>query len=120
MKRPLALVLGVVVLAGCGSSGSGDSVLRNDVAGAVAAARAGDGVLLQGALAQLRKDVAAGQASGAIDADRARRVLAAAAALASDVPGATVVKPSPTPSPTPHVVTTKKRGKGKQDEGHSD
>ena len=117
MRRPLALVVGAVVLAGCGSSSSGDPLLRSDVAGAVAAARAGDGPLLQRALAQLRKDVAAEQASGAIDADRARRVLAAAAALASDVPGATVVAVKPSPTPSPQVTAVRKRKKG---EGHSD
>ena len=122
-SRLLGLGLGVVLLAGCGSSGGGDSVLQRDAAGLADAARAGDPVAVQAALAQLRKDVAAEQAAGTVTADRAHQVLAAAAAVAADVslptPGVTF-SPTPSPAAPKPTATVQRKGKGKGDGDHKD
>lgn len=112
MRGPAASLLCAVLLgtalSGCGGSSSdltssAATVLQRDAAALKAAALAHDGARVQAALAVLRRDVAAQRAEQGLSADRADRVLAAAALVAGDVP-----PPAPvtTPSPVP-VATTK-------------
>lgn len=111
MRRTALLPsLGLVglALAGCaGSSARSDlsasaaSVLQRDAAVLAAAARAHDGLRVQAAVAALRRDVEAQRARQGLSAERADRVLSAAALVAADVP-----PPAPTPAPTPVPVAT--------------
>ena len=126
MTRPLALVLGAVVLTACGSaparsdlSAAAASLLQKDTATMTAAARAGDGSAVQAALVTLRRDVAAQRTSGGLSAARADRVLAAAAQVAADVP-APVASPAPAPTPPGNGYGKDKHGNGGGGDGNQD
>jgi hypothetical protein len=106
--RPLlALPVALVLVAGCGSgtdlSASAEALLKKDAAAVAAAARSGDGAAVQAAVAKLKADLAAQVDSGGVSAQRADRVLAAAARVASDVPAPKV---TPTPTRTASPVAT--------------
>lgn len=99
-RRALVAVAVGLVVAGCGRnedlSAPAAPVLQRDVAAVAAAARAGEPVALNAALARLRTDVAQRRSAGQLSAARATRILDAAARVALDV---TAVRPaSPAPS----------------------
>lgn len=104
----VAVAAGGLLVAGCGRnedlSAAAASVLQRDVAAVAAAARAGEPVALNAALARLRTDVAQRRSAGQLSAARATRILDAAARVALDV---TAVRPA-TPAPS------------RKSDGHSD
>ena len=120
VRWALALLVGAVLLSGCGGGGgsahsdlsaAAATLLQKDTAALAVAARAGNGSAVQAALATLRRDVTAQRAQDGLSAARAAQVLAAAAQVAVDVP-----LPSPSASPRASVstpVSTARPGRGK-------
>lgn len=108
MRRALALLVGTVLLSGCGGgsphsdlSAAAATLLQKDTAALAVAARAGNGSAVQAALATLRRDVTAQRAQDGLSAARAERVLAAAGQVALDVP-----VPARTAAPVPAATLT--------------
>ena len=121
----LLAVFLVGALAGCGSatpsakdlSPAAASLLQKDAAALAAAARSGDRTGALAALDVLKRDVAAQQSTQGLSAERATRVLSAAAVVVGDLP-------APTVAPTVSVSAPPangKHGKGEhKSEDHSD
>lgn len=114
MRRALALLVGTVLLSGCGGgsphsdlSAAAATLLQKDTAALAVAARAGNGSAVQAALATLRRDVTAQRAQDGLSAARAERVLAAAGQVALDVPvSARTAAPVPAATLTPTSTST--------------
>ena len=123
----LLAVFLVGAVAGCGSSTpsakdlspAAASLLQKDAAALAAAARSGDRTGALAALAVLKRDVAAQQNTQGLSAERATRVLSAAAVVVGDLPA-----PAQTVAPTAPVSAPPAsggHGKGEhKSEDHSD
>jgi hypothetical protein len=122
VRAGVGVALGAVLLAGCagGEEISADAarVLDQDVDVITQSARAGDAARVQRALLQLRQHVEQYQAKDELSDERASRILAAGARVATSVRPATRATTTPTPRPEP-----KDDGKGDEkggDDGKGD
>lgn len=125
-RRPIGLLVGMLLLAGCGGShpalsSSAASVLQKDADALAAAARSGNRAALKAAYDALQADLARQRSSGGVTAARADSVLAAAQrVLADGQAAAPVVTPSPVattarpaaPAPRHHKGHKKAEGGG--------
>jgi hypothetical protein len=100
-SRAVALVLGSVLLAGCGQEAAltagASSRLSSDVARLRTAAVSGTSAQVASAADALRSDVADLRARGDLSAERAAAVLDQLARVLAD----TAARPAPTPTATP-------------------
>jgi hypothetical protein len=115
----VGLVLGVVLLAGCGNdvavSAKAGTRLAADVARLRTAAASGTSAQVASAADALRSDVATQKAQGELSAERAAAILDQLARVLAD----TAARPVPAPAPSRTVAPPpsdehgkKKRGKG--------
>jgi hypothetical protein len=133
-----AAVSAGAIVAGCSSAGPGPSAdpqatLRTDVLSLTRAAAAHDWPAADAALAQLRTDLSAARASGALGAARDRTLRTRISAVAADLAAKTASNttsappssthstrspaPKPTPKPAPTPPSEKKHGHDKH-HGH--
>ena len=115
-----ALLVGVVLLAGCSSQGSAQdtqSTLRADVEALTAAARTGSLASTTRAATALRADVTRLRSSGALPADRAVALNAQVARVLADLTPVATAAPRPSPTPSPTAQHDKGKGKGKGEGG---